>query len=91
MTNTTTTQSQFFMSDDEVNARNPRQAAILIQVPANDRRAVLSHAFFRQNVSGGNLSSNLQMALEAFRQAGSAQALRDEDVAASTRLSSLGF
>lgn len=67
------------MSDEQVGRMHDRQAAILMAVPAEDRRAVLMHAHFRQNISGGVLSSNLYLAVQALKRAGSAQALMDQD------------
>lgn len=65
-------------TDEEVNKMHPRQAAILIKIPEEDRYAVLDHAHFRQNISGGTLSSCLWDAVRRLEQLGSAQALLDE-------------
>ncbi len=44
-----------------------------------DISAVLSHARFRSNISGGNISGWIAAAADALRRAGSAEALRQED------------
>lgn len=46
---------------------------------AEDRAAVVAHAHFRQNVSGGRMSDWISAAAEALRHAGSAEALRKQD------------
>lgn len=51
-----------------------------------DISAVMSHARFRQNVSGGRASDWIGAAAQALRQAGSAEALRREDAEAAQYL-----
>ncbi len=77
------------MTDERVARMHPRQAAILIEVAPEDRRAVWGHAMFRQNISGGTLSENLQLAVQALRSAGSAKALREQDSEDAQRLNRL--
>jgi hypothetical protein len=48
-------------------------------VTAEDRAAVMAHAHFRMNVSGGRVSDWIAAAADALRRAGSAQALRQQD------------
>ena len=55
-------------------------------VTAEDRAAVLSHAHFRMNISGGNVSGWVGAAAQALRHAGSAQALRQQDAEDAQRL-----
>lgn len=59
-----------FISDEDVNKMHYRQAAELIQVPAEDRLVVLMHAHFLMNVTGGNLSGNLWTARQAYNRLG---------------------
>ena len=67
----TTTDTSNYISDDDVQRMHYRQAAELIQVPAQDRRVVLSHAHFLMNTSPGtNLSGGLYMARQAYNRVG---------------------
>ena len=74
-----------FISDADVNRMHARQAAELIQVPAEDRRVVLMHAHFMQNVSGGNLSGNLYSARLRYERMG-AEAMAADDRDANDKL-----
>ncbi len=57
-----------------------RQVAVLREVPEESRRAVLSHAHFLMNISGGNLSGNLWNAVQDWKRLGSsAEALITDD------------
>ena len=66
-----------YISDEDVNRMHERQSRELLQVPAEDRRVVLSHAQFRVNVSGGNLSGNLWTARRDYERIG-AEALAEQ-------------
>jgi phage major head subunit gpT-like protein len=67
-----------FISDEDVQRMHYRQAAQLIQVPAQDRGVVLMHAHFLMNASPGtNLSGGLWMARQAYNRIG-ADGLRAE-------------
>lgn len=68
------------LTDDEVNAMHPRQAAVLIEVPAPDRRAVLRHAHVLQNtVPGYRLSGALEEARRYYLAAGLDALIADTD------------
>lgn len=79
------------LDDDYVtNHMHPRQAQWLLKVPVEDRPVVLNHAHFMQNISGGNLSGNLQMALARYRHIG-ADAMAEQDADDNARLMSLNL
>ncbi|QHB37326.1 hypothetical protein I5G58_gp024 [Mycobacterium phage BirdsNest] len=71
--------SPYFMSDEAVSRMHDRQAAALMPVAANDRGAVVRHAHFLMNVTGGNLSGNIHTAIGHLKAAGSAEALMEQD------------
>lgn len=73
--------SPYFMSDEEVQRMHYRQASVLMGVAPADRGAVLRHAHFLMNVTGGNLSGNLWTAIGHLATAGSAEALMEQDKA----------
>lgn len=66
-------------SDERIAKMHPRQQAILEPLSVEERDAVVAHAYFRQNISGGIFSGNLQLAVHALKQAGSPEALRAQD------------
>ena len=69
----------YYMSDEDVARMHPRQAAALMKVAADDRGAVVRHAHFLMNVTGGNLSGNIYTAAQHLAAAGSAEALMEQD------------
>ncbi|URC18126.1 hypothetical protein SEA_ZENTENO07_25 [Mycobacterium phage Zenteno07] len=71
--------SPYFMSDEEVGRMHHRQASLLMGVTPADRGAVLRHAHFLMNVTGGNLSGNIWTAIGHLATAGSAEALMEQD------------
>jgi hypothetical protein len=62
--------SDYYMSDADVNDMHPRQAEILIKVPAQDRRAVLNSAHLMMNCTGGTLSGCLWSSEQEYRRLG---------------------
>lgn len=49
---------------------HPRQAAVLVEIPEEDRAAVLASAQLQQNLVGGNLSGCLHSAAQEYRRVG---------------------
>jgi hypothetical protein len=76
MTNTTTAAD--IMTDEQVNRMHYRQAEILIQVPAEDRQAVLSSAYLMMNMTATNLSGALWSCVQEYRRVG-AEAMARQD------------
>ena len=65
--------AETMMTDEQVFARHPRQAAVLIQVPAQDRQAVLRAAHFYLNtIPGTILSGGLYQARQRYLALGGA-------------------
>lgn len=60
------------ITDDQVRNMHPRQAAVLIDIPAEDRGAVLRSAHLMQNMTGGNLSGCLYSSAQEYRRIGAA-------------------
>ncbi|AWY03936.1 hypothetical protein SEA_PHLEURON_20 [Mycobacterium phage Phleuron] len=79
------------ITDAELDRMHERQAAALRGVAVEDRDAVLRHAYFLMNVSGGNLSGNLRTAVRHLAEAGSAEALMQQDRADNARLMGTAF
>lgn len=73
------------ITDEHVSQMHPRQSEILMQVPVEDRSAVLDRAYFTQNISGGNLSGNLWSALQEYKRVGAVE-LRKHTKDANARL-----
>ena len=71
--------SPYFMSDEAVSKLHDRQASALMPVAPADRGAVMRHAHFLMNVTGGNLSGNIHVAIGHLKAAGSAEALMEQD------------
>jgi len=67
---TTNTNRPNAITDEQVNKMHPRQAAILIEVPEEDRGAVLRSAHLMQNMTGGNLSGCLHSSVQEYRRIG---------------------
>ena len=64
-------------TDEVVSKMHYRQAEILMQVPVEDRDALMHYGHFRMNVIGGNLSGNLWDGLQRIKVIG-AEALNQE-------------
>ena len=73
-------------TDEEIGRMHPRQAEILKEVAVEDRAAVIHHARFRMNISGGIFSSNLQLAVDSLKRLGSAEALREDTRSSNAKL-----
>lgn len=73
-------------TDEYVEKMHYRQAEILRNVALEDRDAVVDHAHFRMNISGGNFSSNLHLAVDSLRRFGSAAALREDTRSTNAKL-----
>jgi hypothetical protein len=57
---------------------HPRQAAVLAEIPEEDRSAVLSSAHLMQNLTGGILSGCLHSAAAEYRRVG-LEAMKRQD------------
>lgn len=58
------------ITDEQVNAKHPRQAAVLITIPPEHRQAVMWRAYLLQNLTGGIYSQALAEAKRDLERVG---------------------
>jgi hypothetical protein len=66
------------MNSERLARMHPRQAAVLVEIPEEDREAVFSSAMLMQNLVGGNLSGCLYSAAAQYRRVG-LEAMKRQD------------
>jgi hypothetical protein len=70
---------EIYYTDDKVRTMHPRQQAILLDVPAEHRQAIVNRAHLLQNLQGGIFSQALWSAKRDLDRVGSVEALDELD------------